>query len=566
MTIGALQGIAGWTTDTYILGRFLPHTLAITLFYAVLGGGLCAQLLLKNPLNIRGLLAASGMGILFGATSWWSFYQARIPFNGEDYSFVDAKIGIFMHLLLLAYILIPYLQNYCNKAVRFFDYNDLYKNSWDNFFIVSIGMLVAGIFWLLIFLWAELFEMIKIRIFSNIFYSKPFFWIAPFAIAGLGITIGIRNEKIIESLRNIALAICKFMMPLTALITIIFTATLPFSGLQAIWDTKHSTPILLTLIAANVFFINGIFQNGTESNYPSLLKKFSNLSLLMLPILVIIAAYSTWLRIDQYGLTPDRIYSSLIILVGSCYSFSYAFSAIQRNTQWLINIKKPNIYIGILICTLIALTHSPVLDPLTISARNQYNRLVNNKMPVEKFDFGALRYELGKPGLSYLKKVRELQKHESLAAIQEKLKILDSMKSRYEWSGYQRSGEKPQAPAFEILGGEKAPAGLVEEITKNIGSSGKPNVYYLLLKDINNDNQHEAIIWNKYDKYANNNATVWGMENGKWVTIGHYNTRFARTIDIKQLSAEYNAELQTPEYQDLKIGNIEWKFRKNSSD
>jgi hypothetical protein len=144
--------------------------------------------------------------------------------------------------------------------------------------------------------------------------SPVFLWLVLPVVFSLGMRMGRENEKVIGLLRGILLTLCRFLLPLGALITVLFTLTLPFTGLQPVWDTGYSTTLLLMLAIINLFLVNGVFQEGHQGSvYPVALKRLVNASLLCLPVLVGLAAYASWMRIDQYGLTPSRIMALLLV-------------------------------------------------------------------------------------------------------------------------------------------------------------------------------------------------------------------------------------------------------------
>ena len=49
-------------------------------------------------------------------------------------------------------------------------------------------------------------------------------------------------------------------------------------------------------------------------------------SVALLP-LVALAAYGLWLRVDQHGWTPERIFAAACVLVAACYALGYLVSA-----------------------------------------------------------------------------------------------------------------------------------------------------------------------------------------------------------------------------------------------
>ncbi len=555
MLVGLLQGITGWAANRYWSDNLAEQIPWLALFDAVLAGGLCLQLLLKRPLVVRDYLMACGTGLLFGASTWWSLQQMDTSADSNRHN-GEGFFSLYLFLLLLAYVLIPYLQSWHNRREGRFVYHDLYRHSWDNFFIVCVGLLLTGIFWLLIVLWASLFDMLHIKFFSDIFYSKPFGWLVPFMVTGLGITIGITNDRVIGTLRNIALGICRFMMPLTALITLLFTFTLPFTGLQAIWDTNHASPILLVLVAANVFFLNGIFQDGEDTHYAKPLQLLTNASLCMLPFLVVLAAYSTWLRIDQHGLTPSRVYAVLITLVGACYSFSYPLNVFRRNPSWLLGIRSTNIYTGLLICGLIIVTHSPLFGPLTLSARNQYNRLLDGKVAADQFDYGTLKYKLGRPGEHYLQQIRTLKEHPQLVMIQDRLQLLDNTKNYYDWQAHLQNPDYKKSK-LEVLGGGEVPDNFTEALSYNQCET----TCYLMLSDINTDGQLDVIIFGAQESSY---LHVYMLKEGHWVHSGRYEAigrhGCCNVDELKQLFTEHGVTLEIPAYRDLRLGDKRWNY------
>lgn len=564
--IGAIQGLVGWLFGEYwsddddvITSFFTERSTLFAFFNFAIVGGLCAQLLLKNKLEKQEWCMALGTGLLFAMLGYWSLHREIADNYKYGYGYLFENFWFF---LLFAYVLIPYLQAWRGRANKQYQYHDLYRHSWDNFFIVAVGLLLSGIYWLLIVLWVALFKILGIKIFEEIFFDNSFIWISNMMVIGIGITIGINNDQIIGTLRNIALAICKLLMPLTAVITILFTVTLPFVGLRPVWDTNHSTPILIILIVANIFFVNGIVQDTLNVKYPSVLKKLVNISLFMMPVLAITAAYSTWLRINQYGLSPDRIYSTLIILVAFCYSFSYPWAAIKSQSQWLEKIRKPNIYIGIVICALVIITHSPLLDPFRISASNQYHRLMENKIEIDDFDFGALRYKFGKPGRYYLQKIRDLTEHERLTEIQAKLVLLDKTKTYHLWKKYLPKTEKLIRDNIEVLSvpslGLTSDRKIPESFYRALNPRDCRTSCYLLFLDINHDGQEEIIKFTNLDNPYS--ADVYGLSDNEWVNLGEYRSIGVPQKDIDVHLIETGVKLIDPKYQNLVIGESEWDF------
>jgi hypothetical protein len=180
---------------------------------------------------------------------------------------------------------------------------------------------------------------------------------------------------------------------------VLFTLTLPFTGLQPVWDTGYSTTLLLVLAIINLFLVNGVFQEGHQGSvYPVALKRLVNASLLCLPVLVGLAAYASWMRIDQYGLTPSRILALLLVGVMLAHGLAAAWAVLASRQGWLNSLRVSNPWIALLSAALVVLFYTPLLAPQALSAKNQVERLVSGRTPVSEFDARNLYHDLGQPG------------------------------------------------------------------------------------------------------------------------------------------------------------------------
>jgi hypothetical protein len=298
----------------------------------------------------------------------------------------------------------------------------------------------------------------------------------------------------------------------------------------------------------------------------------------VLPVLALLAAYSTWLRIDQYGYTPSRIYSALIILVGACYSVGYCWCVIRRQSPWLSGMRVINVNTGLLICGLVVITHSPLFDPLELSARNQYQRLLSGRASVEEFDFGSLKYRLGKPGQRYLRQIRALQQHPQLALIKARLAALDDGTISYEeWRDAWRkssAGNSPTKDATvaplvyestnnrpEMLGGGEVPTGFLDVLPGRVCLQR----CYLIKVDVDRDGYPELVKFEEQDSV--NTMDVYTNKSGDWAKAGVYrNVERGRDLRGNDLIKDYSQQgvkLEEPAVQDLRIGPNRWDFLRN---
>nr|UKE85099.1 hypothetical protein KXZ65_08525 [Pectobacterium sp. PL152] len=106
---------------------------------------------------------------------------------------------------------------------------------------------------MLLVLCGMLFNMLGFRLVSKVLSHHRFYMLFLPMVFSVGIYIGMTKEAVVVLLRGILLSACRFLLPFSALITVVFTLTLPFSGLEPIWNTGRSTVILLCLMGVNLF-------------------------------------------------------------------------------------------------------------------------------------------------------------------------------------------------------------------------------------------------------------------------------------------------------------------------
>jgi hypothetical protein len=78
---------------------------------------------------------------------------------------------------------------------------------------------------------------------------------------------------------------------------------------------------------------------------------------------------------------------------------------------------------------------TPLADPYGYSARAQVARLAHGKVSAEAFDYGYLKFQLGKPGRAALEDVRAIKGHPEQAVIASKLAATDKATSYWEMQG-----------------------------------------------------------------------------------------------------------------------------------
>jgi MFS family permease len=176
LLIGFLQGLVGYLGTTYWPdNNQVLQSLFLGLITGVAVTGLAFQLVLSNRLEKYVQMFAVGLGVLYASIAIWLIYQ--FPEKTQSNTWVSIIIASWMFSsVLLAYVLLPFIQSWPTRQNNHYNYSDLYEHSWDNFFIFLVAGLLAGVYWLLIVLLAMLFKMLGITLFVDLFFSAPFAW------------------------------------------------------------------------------------------------------------------------------------------------------------------------------------------------------------------------------------------------------------------------------------------------------------------------------------------------------------------------------------------------------
>lgn len=357
--------------------------------------GLNLQLLGREALQRRAWVWSVLLTGLITLVTTWAWTPALPGAYDPEWSIVSWV----MAGTLITYIATAFILSWPSGQGWRLPYEALFRHAWNTAFIVLLALLLMGLFWSLLQLCASLFEMIGITFLQQAINQQSVIIVCLALVFSLGMRMGRDNERVIGLLRGILLSLCHFLAPLAALIVLLFSLSLPFTGLESIWKTGYATAILLSLVAITVFLINGVFQDGRQPcPYPRWLRWVIDAGLICLPVLVALAGYSTWLRVSQYGLSPSRVIGLLLVGIATLYSVAGLYAVLRSRTAWLGSLRRSNPWLALLVCSALLAIHSPWLSPVELSARNQVQRLLDGRTPAQQFDADYLYYKLGTPG------------------------------------------------------------------------------------------------------------------------------------------------------------------------
>ena len=463
--------------------------------YAVLAlaGALCGGLLwlladsdavsesLKLPLAALALSLAAGFGLFWSRRSMTlrlgfiialALLLTVLTWDGHGGKASDADAALVFWALIGAPLLGFLLSALARASLREHRLIWPYRVLWqagasilaDGLMALFVG-LASVIF---VALWGVAFKAFGMEHAAAIIHHGAF--LAPLGGAAALMAAGLArtNARLGEAVRNVLLIGCRIGLPLAAVFSVLFTAGLIAGGLKGLQNVPLTPAgVLLALALMTALLFNGVYQDGAKPP-PRWLRVPAWLALAALPVYVLAAAAALWMRVQAYGLTPLRMIALIALILMSLYTVlllaglaSELFA--RRLSRWMPPVARLNTAMALVWVATLILLRTPVLDPLAWSANNQAARLLNGKASAADFDFGFLRFALGKPGRKALDRLAQ----QDDPAIKAGIARAKAAKSYYDYKANAALAQQrvktasPADKALVQLNAVLAPTGLV---------------------------------------------------------------------------------------------------------
>ncbi len=365
-----------------------------------------------HRLNVL-LLSLAAILALFYIYRLWSIYP-----QDENFSIVPSQRLDLIRTCMAVFLVIPFFQ--CRIATWGWDipYSDIFFQLCRNLFLIFQAVIVIAVFWGLLFTASMLFDIVGLNAIPVIIFNPVV--AAPVTSLTIAISISVAlKHPGIDSLGRWILSVLAWLLPPFSIVSLVFIASLPYSGLNTLWDTGQASSLMLLLQLGTILLANAAWLDGTKSPFPNkYINMAAKISLLLLPIYTVLCLYSLGLRIDQYGLSVDRIHAGFMVVISGVWGIGYAGAVLLR--KWPKSIGKVNIAAALFMTFLAAAMNSPILDPYRLAANNQADRLLNGQIKPEDFDYLYMRFSLGRYGNYVLERIGN-STHPRVSLIQKKI-------------------------------------------------------------------------------------------------------------------------------------------------
>lgn len=506
--IGLLQGTLCYLLMTYLA----PHNDG-WLFYGMPATIAITSALLLTVVSFKQRALWYWMALIFIvvlAMSVWLKWQVE---DSDKWRQHEVFMFYGWRLLLMAMLALPWIQYSLHVSREQARYPHFYRQLWLNALTLLIVFVANGLFWLVLLLWSEMFKLVGIPFFSTLFFDTDWFGYVAFGlITALAVVLARTQSRLVTAVQKLLTFIATGLLPLVALLALMFILTLPFTGLEAISQRVSAAGLMSTLTLLLLLLIAIVREPQKEAlPYPGALRYLIKCSLIVAPIYMLIAGWSLWVRIQQYGWTPERVYGVLVVVVLLVWSFGYLASILRRGRNPL-ELQGPVILgVSLLALGLLVLLSSPVIDAWRISVNSHMGLYHSGKIKPDQVSLYMLDHS-GKPGRA------------ALEALQKDVAFNQDSKRRRDLNSLLQGRRDPvkELTATQLVSkvvmapGSQKPDDAFWAFVKTQGyritSCAEQNACVLVSQDLNADGHPEQVLY----AFGDGEGLVFGMQKNKW--------------------------------------------------
>jgi len=474
-------------------------------------------------------------------TGWQAEPFGKFPVSSLSMTFAFS-IGLACFKALM------YLQQRANEVPL--TYQVLFTNSWRNFLVAALSAVFVLVFWLILVLWGQLFKVIEIEFFHELF-TEDWFTFPVLSIAfGLGVIMFRDLMHVIDNISKLLHWLIKLLLPLVVTIAVIFLAALPIVGLDVLWSTGNGTALLLWLLALMLFFTNAVYQDGREASpYPDLIHRAIYVGLCVTPFVSALSFYGLILRLNQYGWTVERGWAFVVWLILALFSLGYVVGIIRRRGQWTLELARVNTAMGLVVLAIMLLANSPVLDFRKISLNSQLARVESGEIEIQEFDFFYAKNQLGRPGYVEMERLKE----EIGDSDPDLLRMIEKPTWRVQMTS-QEARDKAWEDMIYRPAPFEVPARLKPLILDNVLLTNAQDTMLFQI-DLDGDGEFEYLRVSTH-RWGLGYAQFYYQTDNGWKAGGLHSVRDQDSDALRDQLSQGNIELVEPRFKHVKIGDI----------
>lgn len=382
--VGAFSGLALWGLFKILETSVLNDRTALTLASFV-SATLGAHMALSGALTQKQAIARA---LLLGAGI--SLLTTLAAFRYDEVYDLRPMSGVF--LVLIWHVGLPFMICHgLGRGLR--DYPTLYAESWKLFERLTAAWIFAGLTWAVIYLSDLVLGLVGLQILQTIYDVEPLGPMITGAALGLGLAVMLEiGGAVVPALLQ---RLLRLLLPVLLAVVVIFLVILPFRSFDSVFGNLSAGTIFLVLVAMMATMVTAaIGPHKGEEVQLRLMQQATRAMAVLMPLPTALAFWALWLRVGQYGWTPERLAAGLLVALALLSAGLYVVAALRPG--WHEAIRRGNVIVA-LAGILSAALWVGILPTERISA----NGLLARSATLGPIDINALQ-NWGKPGARVL--------------------------------------------------------------------------------------------------------------------------------------------------------------------
>ncbi|OKH87665.1 DUF4153 domain-containing protein [Thalassospira sp. TSL5-1] len=449
---------------------------------------------------------------------------------------------------------------------------------WDVKLSLAFGLVSIGVFWIMAYVLGTLFNVVGFTAFMDFLQSALGGSMLTGAAFATGIMLTREKPALLKAVRQVLGTLYRFFYPLQAAGVFLFLLLGALGGWEQLLgrDTSISMVVLAAALWISYLLFGAVQSGATTTLFGRWGDVVFRYSLWMAPVCALAALGCIWLRVEDYWLTPLRLYATWLGLYVLGATVWIMRAGMIRGDGMISRVQRAfgQVAVGGIVVAFVM--HLPWLDPVSISAASQQTRLgLLNDMP--KADLAFMARQLGKPGEEALTTLRTENP--------------DRVPDIEELRNYYPAYEDVQTPSFEEIPVFPQNHPFSDDDLRNLidhnlqydrmfcqsdkehsnhpddpDHPGQGNKCALLLVDLDGDGQSEAVFFS-----LRNYAPVFRFRPARhdWIKLHDMYRETGRddaAMDAATLAGNMLEALQKgafspekPVYSDLSVGGARWQ-------
>lgn len=429
--VGGLAGLSFW-----VLVDVLPDRLAdlprLYLFLAALATVFFnGWLAMSGPLAVlRAALSSLALALpLAGLITW-----ASLRFDTIDGFFDTGHPAV--SIAILGFVPLPFLIAGA-RASGWAHYPTLFSHSWNIVVRYAAAWLFVGVIWGVLMLSDALLKLVGIEVIEWLIEQDA----VPYLLTGvtLGVALAVVNELSDYVSPYLVLRLLRLILPVVLVVVVVFLAALPLRGLSHLFGDFSAAGTLLAMAMGAVTLITtALDADQARAVHTRMMRGACQALALLVPALAVLAGVAIWMRVQQYGWTPDRLAAATLAVLVLAYGVAYAVSVLLRG-DWAARLRRSNITMALVASGVAVIWLTPLFSPQRVATADQVARFARGTTPAAKLDLWTMAHDWGRAGQAGVMQLAAMADHPEAAQMAQRVRDLEGAPSRYAFERRERS-------------------------------------------------------------------------------------------------------------------------------